>query len=425
MQRQPNTGSLEDILRQDRKNARRAGRKARLRRLIPLCLILALLAGGLIWLIGRLPKSETPTVETRSPDEESVTLRFVGDIALSRQAQEAFRGPAGFDFSPCFRPVIAKLFSADLTVGNLEGNLTDDASVDDNNYPYDLLTALSEAGFDVLQTGNSRSIQNGITGLKRTRSEIEAAGMGAVGTCVSEEEYKNTGGVLIREVGGIRFAFVAFTKGMANNQRIPDEADWCVNLLYTDDVNYTEVASARIARTVDKAKAMQPDVIVALVHWGSEYTEEITDSQREIASVLMENGVSLIVGSHSHYVGPIVRKLNPASPTGTTVIAYGLGDFLSMADTSGARSGCMLRVSFARRDGRIVISDLGYTPTYSTEPSERLDCSRWEVLDSLQAVRFYREQYYDSVSKPLYELLTELIDRMKTQTDAPDLQDPG
>lgn len=424
MQRQMSTDSLEDILRQDRKNARRAGRKARLKRLIPLCLILALLAGGLIWLIGRLPKREAPPAETQSPDEGAVTLRFVGDISLSKQAQEAFRGPDGFDFSSCFRPVVAKLFSADLTVGNFEGNVTDDAAVDDFNYSSALLTALSEAGFDVLQTGNSRSIQNGITGLTRTRAEIEAAGMGAVGTCVSEKEYQNTGGVLIREVGGIRFAFVAFTKGMANNQRIPEEAAWCVNLLYTDDVNYTEVAEARIARTINKAKALQPDVIVALVHWGSEYTEEISDSQRRIASVLMDNGVSLIVGTHSHYVGPIVRKLNPASPTGTTVIAYGLGDFLSVADTSGARSGCMLRVSFARRSGRIVITDLGYTPTYSTEPSERLECDRWEVLDSLQAVRFYREHYYDSVSEPLYHLLTDLIDRMKEQTDAPDLQDP-
>ena len=425
MQRQMSTDSLEDILRQDRKIANRARRKARLRRLIPLCLILALLGGGLIWLIGRMAKSEEVPDETQSPDETSVTLRFVGDIALSKTEQEAFRGSTGFDFSPCFRSVIAKLFSADLTVGNLEGNITDDAAVDDFTYPASLLTALSEAGFDILQTGNSCSIQYGITGLTRTRSEIEAAGMGAVGTCVSEEEYNKTGGVLIREVGGIRFAFVAFTKGMANNQRIPEEAAWCVNLLYTDDVNYTEVAESRISRTIDKAKALRPDVIVALVHWGSEYTEEISDSQRRIASVLMDNGVSLIIGTHSHYVGPIDRKLNPASPTGTTVIAYGLGDFLSVADTSGARSGCMLSVRFARRSGKIVITDLGYTPTYSTEPSERLECSRWEVLDSLQAVKFYREHYYDSVSEPMYNLLTDLIEHMKNQTEAQELQDPA
>ena len=425
MPRQPNTENLEEMLRHDRKEANRVKRRARARWLIPLCIVVGLAVFGVVKLLNMIPKQTDAPAETLAPDETPVSLRFVGDIALSRREQETFRGPSGFDFSPLFRSVMAKLFTPDLTIGNLEGNFTDDDAIDDFNYSTSLLNALSDAGFDILQTGNSRSIQNGITGLTRTRSEIEAAGIGAVGTCVSEEEFNKTGGVLIREVGGIRFAFVAFTKGMANNQRIPDEVSWCVNLLYTDDVNYKEVASARITRAIDKAKALKPDVIVALVHWGSEYTEEINDSQREIASVLQDCGVSVIVGTHSHYVGPIERKVNPNSPTGVTLIAYGLGDFLSVADTSTARSGCMLSVRFARRGDKVVMGEVGYTPVFTTEPSEDLDTTRWEVLDSLQSVKFYREHYYDSVSDRLYRLLNNLIDRMKDQTGTPELQDPA
>ena len=42
-------------------------------------------------------------------------------------------------------------------------------------------------------------------------------------------------------MNGIRFAFLAFTKGMENNLRVPEEALWSVNLLYSDEL-YKEIA---------------------------------------------------------------------------------------------------------------------------------------------------------------------------------------
>ena len=404
--------SLEDELREIQRLAAIHRRRKRIRWLIPLCLLVILLAAGIVWLVRHSAPKQEPEPETVVSDDAVVRLAFLGDITLNDDMIRSFRTPEGYDFSPCFRWVTAERRAADLAVGNLEGNISDEIS--DYNYPPALLTALYDAGFDVLQTANSFSVVNGVSGLARTKAAISSAGLRSVGTSATKEEADQTGGVLVQDVNGIRFAFLAFTKGMENNLRVPEEALWSVNLLYSDEL-YKEIARDAILNAVKRARAENPDVIVALVHWGSEYDEELSDSQTKIAELLLENGVSLVVGSHSHYVGPVKRTNGYGVFTGSAVVAYSLGDFLSAADATNARAGCILNVRFLRENGQVRMTDVSCTPTYSTQPSEALECEKWEILDSRQAMAFYEERYYDAVSAPMYELLKQTTERMQTQ----------
>ena len=417
------TGDMEDETRRDRRKLAREKHLKRVTLAIPLLFFAVLLGFGVYFLITHLKSDPAPSSqETLTLDGEPVRLCFVGDVCPSAEAVAACRKNGGWDFLPCFQSVMPRLYSADLTVGNLEGVITGDEPTA-NAYPPALLRDLHEVGFDLLQTANSYSISSGLTGLSRTKAEIAAAGMEAVGTCDSQADYDRSRGVVVLDVGNLRVAFAAFTKGMVNNLQIPEDSAWSVNLLYKD-LNYSEIDETRIEQVLDLAWSWRPDLVVALVHWGSEYNEEISDAQRQVASLLAKRGVSLVVGTHSHYVGPIERMANPASPTGSTVIAYGLGDFFSSADNENARAGCMLNVSFARSGGKVVLSGLSYVPTYSAHPDEQLKSAGWEVFDSLQTVAFYRSQHYARVSEPLCELLTSQIERMKAQTEAPDLQEP-
>ena len=415
--------SLEEQLQQDKRLAAAHRRRRRMRWSIPLGILLLLILAGITYLVVRaIRRPDAAEDDTPPVVDASVTIAFVGDISMDEEALNFFRAGTGYDFSPCFRHVTAELTGCDLAVGNLEGNITDSDSVGSYQYPPALLDALYQAGFDILQTANSYSIQNGITGLVRTKQAVEAAGMATVGTCASQAEWDETGGVLIRDVNGIRFAFIAFTKSM-NNLRLPEGAEYSVNLLYDDyDTNYKTIAKTDILNVINRAKARQPDVIIALVHWGSEYTEEISDSQRQIANLLQENGVTLIIGSHSHYVGPIEQVNAPEFAGGKGLVAYGLGDFLSAADTTTARNGCILRVCFEKHGNQVQLASVSYSPTYSVMPSERLETDSYEILDSLQAVSLYRQNYYDSISAPLYEMLVSAISRMGEQTGAPELQ---
>lgn len=413
-----NPSSLEEELRQDQRREAARRRRKRLPWLIPLSLLLIVLGVGLFFLLRDLKKQTPADAETETPENNPVTIAFVGDIALTGTAQKSFYGSAGYDFSPCFRWVTAELRAADLAVGNLEGNISD--SVSDFNYPPALLKSLYDAGFDILQTANSFSVVNGISGLAQTKSAIIAAGLDPVGTCSTKEEFDQTGGVVVRDVSGIRFAFLAFTKGMEGNLRVPEEADWSVNLLFADEL-YKKINQDGIIAAINRAKAQKPDVIVALVHWGSEYDEEISESQKDIADLMLENGVSLVVGSHSHYVGPVERNGAFISPTGSTLVAYSLGDFVSAADSTDARAGCILNVRFQKEEGRIRMTNVSCSATYSSEPSQQLECEKWEILDVRQAIAFYQERYYNAVSTPMYELLTTTLSQTKTRIGIPDL----
>lgn len=406
---------LEEQLRQDRRLGKARRRKRLLRKLLPVFLLLIAALG--IFLLVRFTgkEEETEVPSTLAPGSSVVTLNFVGDISLDEAMLKSFQKGSDYDFTPLLRRVIPRLASADLTVGNLEGNVSVSGSIADNVYPPALLRDLYAAGFDILQTANSYSIQNGIAGLTETRQAIQAAGMEALGTWVSEED-REQNHVLIREVNGMRIAFLAFTKGM-NNLRLPTGTDYCVDLLYTDyDTNYSKIARTAISAAVEEAKLQQPDLIVAMLHWGSEYDKEIADSQKEIAKLLFENGVHLIIGSHSHFVGALELKNRNVTYDGGNFIAYSLGDFISTADTSTARNGCVLSLTVCKDEDGIRITDLHYSPTYSSAPSEDLGTEDYEVLDTLDAISFYKNGYYDRVSDKLYEKLISAVEKMKEQT---------
>ena len=412
--------NLEEQLWQDRREENARLRKRSLRLLLPLLLLLFLLATALFLLFSKDEEpASTPSTEAAASEPSVAILDFVGDISLDQAEIERFRTETGYDFTLLFRNIVPRLAPADLIVGNLEGNIVDPGDVADHCYPPALLQALYDAGFDVLQTANSYTIQNGITGLTATKQAIQAAGMDPLGTWVSQED-RDENDVLIRDVNGIRIAFLSFTKGM-NNLRLPSGAEYCVNLLYTDyDTTYSVIARSAIEKTVEKARLQNPDLIVAMLHWGSEYDRQIAESQKEIASILFNSGVNLVIGAHSHYVGPMELKEEQITASGGNFVAYSLGDFASVADVSSARHGCILSISIQKDENGIQITDLSYIPTYSAAPSEKLKISDYQVLDSLSAISFYKQGYYDRVSDELYDELVSALEDMKEETELPD-----
>ena len=164
--------SLEDQLRQDRKRSNAQRRRRRLKRILPPLLLVCVLLG--VWLSQRKPPQTEPTAETvlPAPGTAAASINFVGDINLDQTMMSSFLSGGDYDFSPLFRRLTPRLSAADLTVGNFEGTLVEAGSVADHAYPPALLTALYGAGFDILQTANSYSIQNGISGLKATKQGI-------------------------------------------------------------------------------------------------------------------------------------------------------------------------------------------------------------------------------------------------------------
>jgi poly-gamma-glutamate capsule biosynthesis protein CapA/YwtB (metallophosphatase superfamily) len=77
---------------------------------------------------------------------------------------------------------------------------------------------------------------------------------------------------------------------------------------------------------------------VAFLHWGNEYTDQVTDREKAIATSLAKEGAELIVGSHSH-------KASGMDCTPDYCRIFSLGNFFF--DQSGEKvSGKILQLKY-------------------------------------------------------------------------------
>lgn len=335
-------------------------------------------------------QEETPTVRTE-PDTV-VTLAAVGDIMMyDEQIEDAKQEDGTYDFTGCFSAVSGLTASADITVGNLELNFCGEPYSGFPNFcaPEVLADTLRTIGFDVLQTANTYSIMNGVSGLQSTLRYLDTAGLSHVGTYASAEDKQTNNGVLLKTVNGVKIAFVAFTKGV-NNLTLPEGSEYAVNLLYTDySTDYSKISSKAIVESVDAAKALNPDVIVAMLHWGAEYSTSVDEGQEQITTLLLENGVDVILGSHSHIVGKMEMR-NVTTVDGeekTCFVAYSLGNFCAIKKQDYTDESVVLNLEFTKNGetGDTTITGVSYTPLYIMDSGEEA-ADRFQVLPVRSAI---------------------------------------
>lgn len=377
-----------------------------MKRTLILILILSLLAalGGCAGLDG----DDAPQVAA------TATLRAVGDIYLTDGMIDAARKSNGdYDFSAQFAAVVPLLAEADITLANFEGNFNAAPyGKETASYPDALAKTLAAAGIDLLQTANTYSIYGGIAAMERTKTVIESAGMTALGTYLDADD-RAENQVVVREINGIRIAFVAFTKGFGG-MGLPAGAESSVNLLYSDYTsNYEDVDSASVREVMEAARKTDADVIVAAVHWGSENTRKVSSSQEEIAELLIECGADVIIGSHSHLAGEIEQRAvrMESGLEKEVVIAYSLGD-LSAVDENDYTVGLLLDLEITKdTDGSIRFSRVDYRAVGAVDRGETVH-DRYRVLDIDAAIALYEASYYDRVDESLYASLTAYRERL-------------
>ena len=131
--------------------------------------------------------TEAPTEETtgirglQSPT--TIHIKAAGDLNITNSVVSAGLAATGYDYTRAFMDVAAVLSDADLTVLNFEGNVSGEPyGSDTTSAPAEILEGLRHAGVDLVQTANSRSIQNGLIGLTSTLRAIKNSGIAPVGS---------------------------------------------------------------------------------------------------------------------------------------------------------------------------------------------------------------------------------------------------
>ena len=360
-----------------------------------------LIAVILIFLIPKLTDQQ-PNKPTVPGQETVIELAFAGDLNITDQVVSAGATDRGYDYSEVLKDVLPLLASADQTVMNFEGNLCGAPyGTESSSAPRELMDALAAAGVDLLQVANSCTINNGLLGLSDTLNGIRAAGMEPLGAYTSPEEFSQSRGFVLRNVQGIKVAFVAFTKGM-DNIALPAGQEDCVNLLYTDYTStYQKVDTEGITGILRSIAAEEPDITVALLHWGSEYNTQISSSQKSIVKLLKAEGVDAIIGTHSHHLQEVDFNEDDG-----TLIAYSLGDFWGDADRTASTYSAVLKLQVAKNDvtGQTRIAGFDYDPIY-TFNRETENGITTKLLRLRPAISDYEANAVSSVPESVYNAM--------------------
>ena len=285
---------------------------------------------------------------------QTVDLLFAGDL-MQHQAQiDAARMTSGYDYHACFARMKTEIGRADVAVANLEVTL---AGKPYRGYPQfsapdEYLTAIKEAGFDVLLTANNHCLDGGGKGLERTLCMLDSLHIDHLGTYRTAEERAQRHPLLV-ETKGMRIAFLNYTYG-TNGLEVKSP----------QIVNYID--TALIKKDLRQARAMRPDAIIACMHWGLEYKNLPEASTRRLARWLIDQGVDHVIGSHPHVVQPM--EVVTGKDGKRHLLVYSLGNYISNMSKIGTDGGLMVRLQLTKEHDATRMSHCAYSLVWTSRP---------------------------------------------------------
>jgi len=277
---------------------------------------------------------------------QELRLLFAGD-AMQHQSQikTAYR-KGEYDYSSYFQYVKDEISRADLAIVNLEGPLGGKPykGYPQFSMPDAFAGALKEAGFSIFLTANNHAADCYSKGINRTIDALDSLEVYHTGTFKNATE-RDRFYPLVVEKKGIRMAFLNYTY---DTNGITPEVPCIVNTIDT----------AIIKEDIRKAFRMNPDFVIAVLHWGQEYKLNPNQSQDELVRFLIQQGVDIIIGSHPHVVQPSQCFTDPFSKR-KHLIVYSLGNFVSGMSAVNTDGGQMISVVLKKEEGITRIDSCG------------------------------------------------------------------
>jgi poly-gamma-glutamate synthesis protein (capsule biosynthesis protein) len=183
------------------------------------------------------------------------------------------------------------------------------------------------------------------------------------------------------------------------NMGLPAGSENCVNLLYSDYASgYKKVDKEGITKLLRNVARQQPDITIALLHWGSEHNDNISSTQKTILKLMAQEGVDAIIGTHPHRV----QQMGFDADTGIFV-AYSLGDFFGDAARSYTGYSVILDLEITKDNvtGQTRITGYDYVPIYTVTDAE--SGAPIKVLRIREAIAAYEAQIVGMVDERTYQ----------------------
>lgn len=257
-------------------------------------------------------------------NDKKMSLIAVGDVLIHESVYKDAYSNGKYDFSKMFKRIKPILKNYDLKFCNQEsiigGSELGISGYPSFNSPDEIGDEIVRLGFNLISLANNHAMDKGVSAITYSNNYWKSKDVITSGSYLSSSERDN---IKIYEQNGIKYAFLAYTTSL-NGNTLPQS--YLVNM-YTDTKAKNDIEKIR-----DKV-----DVIIVSMHWGEEYTNTPTESEKQIAKYLSDLGVNLIIGHHPHVVQPV-------SYIGDTLVIYSLGNFISNQLSIGLNPGIGLMV---------------------------------------------------------------------------------
>ena len=327
---------------------------------------------------------------------DTLSILFMGDVMQHRQQLHSALIPgtdstlsSSYDYSSYFAHVQHFIDEADFTVANMEFCLGGPPYTGYPSFsaPEALAEEAAEAGIDLFLCANNHICDKGRRGLVSSLEKYGKIGVPVTGVyrdSLDELEHNP----FIAEIGGVRVAFINFTYG-TNGIRVPEP--FIVNMMDKEKVREAFVM----------AREKEADIIIALPHWGQEYTIVPDSRQREWAEFLLECGADAVIGSHPHVIQPVEFP-----------VAYSMGNFISNMSLRNTELGLMIILKIAVTSyGDSYVAGLEAVPVWCSRPGGYGDgYTVLPVREFLNRKEEFRSSYNYGKMKDTYNRLKTLFE---------------
>ena len=252
-------------------------------------------------------------------------------VALAEQANGPIPRPLSADY--IWGDALRELECAkvDFRIANLETAITaaetpwPEKGIHYRMHPQNT-ACLTSAKISACALANNHVLDWGYEGLSETLKILDTAGIAYAGAGNDAEEAMRP--AVLTTTSNDRlllFSFGSRTSGIPQDWRATSISPG-VNLL-------DELSEATAVRVADQMRTHQQpgDLIIASIHWGSNWGHEIPRDQIVFAHRLIEEGIAIVHGQSSHHVKAIEVFKN-------RLILYGCGDFVTDYEGIGGYS---------------------------------------------------------------------------------------
>ena len=303
--------------------------------------------------------------EKNADTEQETSARIManGDLLYHIPIyRTALKEDGTYDFHENFDYVKPWLKQADLVIGDFEGTVNKDhylAGYPLFNAPGEVMDAIKDAGYQVLDLAHNHILDSQIEGVFSTADAIEKAGMTPIGVYTHEPREKAS--IVIKEVNGIKIALLAYSYGFNGIEEYISKEDY--------DNHLSDLNEDKMKAEIERAEK-EADITIIMPQMGIEYQLEPTEEQKQLYHKMIDWGADIIFGGHPHVVEPAETVEKDGDKK---LIIYSMGNFISnqrietMQDEENAKwteRGVLMDVTIKKKAGKTTIEAAQVHPSW-------------------------------------------------------------